>query len=246
MVTLTPNQGPPSYVLLKKSFIPPPSSPASDTSSDISDDLEPVELIEASTSSTPAASLSSIDFLSSSSPTENPVTDDPLIHRVLSATGDALQMTIQSIRIAFVVSCLVFLCFTMSALQLFVQAIGTAFVMSRRIAFPITSFAFIGVLAIGIFFPFISTNSSSDLRFVDYCGLMSIQNSTITSLMSSSGVSYLSADLKKTEMATSELALLVFYSDLPGHDQLAHELKTLSSTASSTSDSPVFYFKALN
>ncbi|KAK7463378.1 hypothetical protein VKT23_006733 [Stygiomarasmius scandens] len=93
------------------------------------------------------------------------------------------------------------------------------------------------VLSSEVIFPYSTLELSSGLLAVDYGQLMNIQNTTVTNLLGSSGVSYLAADIKQTEMATSELAMVVYHSDLPSHDLLAEHLKSLAFVASITSES---------
>jgi len=78
----------------------------------------------------------------------------------------------------------------------------------------------ISVLSSEVIFHYSALGSSSEPQVVDYGQLMNIQNTTVTNLLGSTGVSYLAADIKQTEMATSELAMVVYHSDLPSHDLL--------------------------
>ncbi|THV07213.1 hypothetical protein K435DRAFT_742176 [Dendrothele bispora CBS 962.96] len=89
----------------------------------------------------------------------------------------------------------------------------------------------IGALSLRAIYPLATAlTQPPELHAVDYGELMVIQNSAITNL-ASGGVSFLAANLKKTKMATSELAMEVYYSDIPSHELLADQLQTLSSTA---------------
>ncbi|KAK7436981.1 hypothetical protein VKT23_018796 [Stygiomarasmius scandens] len=217
MVSLIPDSPEPqlAYVLVEPS--PQPK-------------LDPTE----ETSATSADARANVDV--STSPSVDALDDlEPSIDPELSLEGSSRSRLLQIYDFIWNLFTAIWVSFQITSLRRGVSVVffGTRYVF--RVEHVVL--VLISVLSTEVVFPYSALESSSGPLVVDYGQLMNIQNTTVTNLLGSTGVSYLAADIKQTEMATSELAMIVYHSDLPSHDLLAEHLKSLAFVASVTSES---------